>query len=341
MLSVCKLNYSLIPCTLLMGLVGCTTSQPETLTPLDNRPLVVATTSILCDLTEQLAQETINLQCLLGPGVDPHVYQPTPEDRQAIDQAQLILYGGYNFDASLIKLIEASNNPTPKIAVHEQAVSQPLMGKEHDHGHDHEHQHEHEENRDQVTENVPDPHIWHNADNGIKIVQVISQQLETLQPNYTQQYQTNQRQITQELTEIHNWIKEQIATIPVGQRKLVTTHDALGYYVNAYDLTFEGALEGFSTEESPTASRVSELVKEVKKTQVPTIFTENTVNPQLIETVAKEANIKVAEQPLYTDGLGETGTRGDSYQKMLISNTKTIVTGLGGTYQSFESKVIN
>ncbi|ACB50834.1 Mn2+/Zn2+ family ABC transporter, periplasmic binding protein [Crocosphaera subtropica ATCC 51142] len=332
MLSLFKLSHPLIPCTLLMGLVGCTTSEPEAVTPTDNRPLVVATTSILCDLTEQLAQETINLQCLIGPGVDPHVYQPTPEDRQAIDKAQLILYGGYNFDASLIKLIEASNNAAPKIAVHEQAVSQPLMGKEHDHGHQHEHQHEH----DHLTETVPDPHIWHNANNGIKIVQVISQQLETLQPNYTEQYEINQRQITQELAAIHSWIKEQIATIPVRQRKLVTTHDALGYYVNAYDLTFEGALEGFSTEESPTASRVSELVKDVKKTQVPTIFTENTVNPKLIETVAKEANVKVSQQKLYTDGLGQKGTTGDSYQKMLISNTQTIVTGLGGNYQPFQ-----
>ncbi|EAZ94285.1 metal ABC transporter solute-binding protein, Zn/Mn family [Crocosphaera chwakensis] len=334
MLSLFKLNYSLLPCTLLMGLVGCATSQPEAVTPTDNRPLVVATTSILCDLTEQLAQETINLQCLLDPGVDPHLYQPTPEDRQAIDKAQLILYGGYNFDASLIQLIEASNNSAPKIAVHEQAVSQPLMGKEHNHDHNH----NHEENRDQVTENLPDPHIWHDANNGIKIVQVITQTLETLQPDQAEQYQNNQVKMTEKLTAIDNWIKEQIATIPVRQRKLVMTHDALGYYVNAYNLTFEGALEGFSTEESPTASRVSELVKEVKKTQVPTIFTENTINPKLIETVAKEANVKVAQQQLYTDGLGETGTSGDSYQKMLISNTQTIVIGLGGTYQPFQSR---
>lgn len=334
MLSVFKLSYRLMPCTVLMGLVGCTISQPEASTPMDNLPLVVATTSVLCDLTEQLAQETIDLKCLLGSGVDPHVYQPTPEDRQAIDKAQLILYGGYNFDASLIKLIEASNNAAPKIAVHEQAVPKPLMGKEHSH----EHEHEHQEHQDQVTENVPDPHVWHDANNGIKMVQVITQQLGTLQPNKVEQYQNNQVKLTEELAAIHSWIKEQIATIPVGQRKLVTTHDALGYYVNAYDLTFEGALEGFSTEESPTASRVSELVKDVKKTKVPTIFTEYSINPKLIEAVAKEANVNVSPQQLYTDGLGGKGTGGDSYQKMLISNTKTIVTGLGGTYQSFKTQ---
>ncbi|MEA5536352.1 metal ABC transporter solute-binding protein, Zn/Mn family [Crocosphaera sp. XPORK-15E] len=329
------LSQKLIPCALIIGLVSCTTTQPQdsnqTFSTQENRPLVVATTSVLCDLTSQVAQETINLKCLVGAGVDPHVYQPTPEDRQAIDQAQLILYGGYNFDASLIKLINASNNSAPKIAVHEQAVTQPLMGKEHNHGHEQEHLH-------QATESVPDPHVWHDGKNGIKMVQVISQQLGTLQPNYLQQYETNQRQISQELTAIHTWIKEQIATIPVEQRKLVTTHDALGYYVNAYDLAFEGALGGFSTEESPTAARVRELVKDVEKTKVPTIFAETSINPKLIQTVAKEAKVKVSEEKLYTDGLGEAGTTGDSYQKMLISNTQTIVTGLEGNYQPFQPK---
>lgn len=328
------LSHKLIFCTLVMGLMGCPTSQPQgsnlTSSPQENRPLVVATTSVLCDLTHQVAQETINLNCLVGAGGDPHVYQPTPKDRQEIDKAQLILYGGYNFDVSLIKLIEASNNPAPKIAVHEQAVSNPLMGKEHDHGHEEHHQ--------EATETVPDPHVWHDANNGIKMVQVISQQLATLQPHYTKQYKTNERKITQELTSIHTWIQDQIATIPIEQRKLVTTHDALGYYVKAYDLAFEGALGGFSTEESPTAARVRELVKDVEKTKVPTIFAETTINSKLIQTVAKEAKVKVAEETLYTDSLGKTGTTGETYQKMLISNTKTIVTGLGGKYTEFSQK---
>ncbi|ACK64855.1 periplasmic solute binding protein [Rippkaea orientalis PCC 8801] len=333
MLSPFTLRSKLIACALMMGLVSCATPEPQGSNAAtekeDNLPLVVATSSILCDLTQQLAQETIQLKCLVGAGVDPHVYQPTPEDRQAIDAAQLILYGGYNFDASLIKLIKASNNSAPKIAVHEQAVPNPLMGKEHDHGEEEEHSHK-------ASEKVADPHIWHDAKNGIKMVEVIAQQLKNLQPNQSKKYQNNQEKIATELTLIDRWIKEQITTIPAEKRKLVTTHDALGYYVNAYDLEFEGALEGFSTEESPTAARVSELVKEIKKTKVPTIFAESSINPKLMTTVAKEANVKVSEANLYTDGLGESGTRADTYQKMLIENTQTIVTGLGGNYQSFQ-----
>ncbi len=335
-----SLSKSFISSTLLIGLISCTTAQESDNTPSttnsDNRPLVVATTSILCDLTEQIAQESVNLKCLVGAGIDPHVYQPTPEDRQAIDAAGLIFYGGYNFDESLIKLVKATSNSAPKIPVHEQAVPQPLMGNSHEHEHEDEHEHSEEDNHEhEVNETVPDPHVWHDPENGIAMIKVISQELQKLQPVETQQYQENAKSLQEEITAIDNWISTQIATIPPEKRKLVTTHDALGYYVRAYGLKFEGAIGGFSTEESPTAAKISELVKEIKKTNVLTIFAESSVNPKLIETVAKEAQVKVSTRELFADGLGEKETEGATYQKMLIANTQTIVEGLGGNYTAF------
>ncbi|MBR8827894.1 MAG: zinc ABC transporter substrate-binding protein [Gomphosphaeria aponina SAG 52.96 = DSM 107014] len=311
-------SKSLMGSALLMGLVGI--SSPSTA---DDRPLVVATTDILCDLTEQIAQETVNLQCLVNAGVDPHVYQPTPDDRRAIDAADLVLYAGYNFEPSLIKLVDATSNSAPKVAVNELAVPQPLMGSAHDH---------------EAEETVPDPHVWHDPKNGIAMVNVIAQELENLQPDFAQKYQENANFINAEITQIESWIAGQIATIPPEKRKLVTTHDALGYYVNAYELEFEGALSGLSTDESPTAARVGELITEVKESNVPTIFAETSVNPKLIETVAREANVKVSERELYADGLGEKGADGDSYQKMLIANTQTIVEGLGGSFTEFQAE---
>jgi len=166
-------------------------------------------------------------------------------------------------------------------------------------------------------------------------VGVITEGLTQLQPNLGEKYQTRSNDIKTELGKIDQWIKVQIATIPPEKRKLVTNHDALGYYVAAYGIDFQGALSGLSTEESPSAGTVGNLVKEIKKTQVPTIFAESSVNPKLIETVAKEANVQVSTQELYADGLGEKGTEGESYKKMLISNTKAIVEGLGGQYTGF------
>ncbi|HAG81104.1 MAG TPA: metal ABC transporter substrate-binding protein, partial [Cyanobacteria bacterium UBA12227] len=324
--------------TLLMGVVGCSSPPPQapatsSVVPdagSQSRPSVVATTSILCDLTKQVAGETINLKCLVGPGVDPHLYQPKPEDRKAMDSANLIFYAGYDFDPSLVKLVKATSNPVPKIAVHEVAVPQPILGETHDHGDE---KHAHAEG-----ETAPDPHIWHDAQNGIRMVETISNSLEKLTPNHTSLYENNAQKITLELQQIDTWIKSQIATIPPAQRKLVTTHDALGYYVKAYGLSFEGALGGFSTEEAPTAARVSELVKEIKSAGVPTIFAETTINPKLIERVAKEAKVKVSDRELFADGLGEPGKDGESYQEMLLANTRTVVEGLGGQYTPFAVK---
>lgn len=329
------LSQSIFTSTLLLGLIGYISKYPQnhvSYATSDDRPLVVATTSVLCDLTEQIAEETINLECLIDAGVDPHVYQPLPQDRQIIDSADLILYGGYNFEESVVKLIDATSNEAPKVPVFELAVPNPLMGEVHDHDHDHDHGEE---------ESVADPHVWHNPNNGIAMAEVISEELEQLQPDKASLYEENFQSIKVELTEIDQWIRTQITTIAPENRKLVTTHDALGYYIDAYNLEFEGALAGFNTEESPTATRVSELVKTIQASQVPTIFAENSVNPRLIETVAREANVKVSERELYADGLGEEGTDGDTYQKMLIANTKTIVEGLGGDYQPFYSQNVS
>ncbi|NJL80553.1 MAG: zinc ABC transporter solute-binding protein [Richelia sp. RM2_1_2] len=303
----------------------------NTSTTTGERPLVVATTSILCDLTKQVAAQTVDLKCLVGAGADPHTYQPKPEDRKAIEQANLVLYGGYNFEPSIIKLVQASTNTAPKVAVHEVAVPKPIIGEEHDHDHGG----EHSEEEKHSEEKAPDPHVWHNPQNGVQMVEAIRSNLEKVAPNNAELYAANTQKVTEEIKQIDSWIKQNIATIPANQRKLVTTHDALGYYTQAYNINYEGAIEGLSTEAEPTAARIAELSKEIKQEKVPTIFAESTHSSKLIERVAQEANVKVSPEKLYADGLGEPGTDADTYQKMLIANTKAIVDGLGGKYTAF------
>jgi manganese/iron transport system substrate-binding protein len=294
-------------------------------------PNVVATHSVLCDLTKIIAQNTIDLTCLIQPGVDVHVYKPTPQDRKAIEKAQLILYGGYNFEPELIKIINASNQAATKVAVHEVAVPQPLMGED---------DHHQAEEKSAKHELVPNPHIWHNTQNGIRMAEVIREQLTKLSPTNFNVYAANAHQLSDKLKQLDGWTKAQINTIPLKQRKLVTTHESLNYYANAYGLTIEGALQGLSTEEKPTALRVKELVTEIKNTGVPTIFIEATGNDKVIRTVAKEAKVKVAEQGLFVDSLGTPGSQGDTYIGMLTSNTCTITTGLGGKCTAFPGNTL-
>ncbi|WP_366944850.1 zinc ABC transporter substrate-binding protein [Chamaesiphon sp. GL140_3_metabinner_50] len=309
-------------------LAGCTTpnKQPiaasptasETVTtPAANTdsPKVVVTNTVLCDLTKQIAASSVNVVCLLAPGSDPHVYKLTPEARQSIEDAKLVLYGGYNLEPELIKAIKATSNPAPKIAVHEVAVPQPQKFEE-------------------DGKSTTDPHVWHNAQNGIKIAETIEANLEKLVPAQAATYKQNTQKLTLEIGQLDTWIKSQVNTIPTAKKVLFTTHDALGYYSKAYGIPV-AALEGLSTEEKPNAARAKELIGKIKKALVPTIFAELTLNPKLITTIAQEAKVKVAAQEIYADGLGEVTSPGGTYQKMLASNTKTIVEGLGGKYTHF------
>jgi manganese/iron transport system substrate-binding protein len=310
------------------------------------KPKVVATTSILCDMAKKIAEDTIDLTCLLKPGIDGHVYEPVPSDRKAIETAQLILYSGYDFEPNLIKLIESTSNPAPKIAVGELAVTKPLIGEDHHEGKEHQddqdaHAHDKDASKTAQKEEShshagePDPHVWQSAANGAKMAAIVQTQLAKIAPNQASLYTKNAQALKTELTAIDTWIKAQIATIPAAHRKLVTTHDAMGYFSKAYGIPVEGALKGISTDEKPTPTRVKELVDEVRESGVPMVFAETSVNPKLLEAVAKEANVKMAEQELYADGLGEAGSAAETYPKMLMANTRAIVEGLGGTYTPF------
>ncbi|MBD2438177.1 metal ABC transporter solute-binding protein, Zn/Mn family [Nostoc sp. FACHB-110] len=329
MLNKLLLNISLraVFVALVFGFVGCanqaasntftqTSKVDETL------PNVVATTSVLCDLIKQVAENTVNLSCLIPPGTNPYSYEPTPSDRQAIEQANLIFYNGYNFEPNLIKIIKSTNNNAPKIAVAQVAVPKPQRFIE---------------NRQKVI----DPHVWHNAKNGITMVDIISKNLNQLVPNNADIYKNNTKQINNELTQLDSWIKTRIATIPNEKRKLITSHNALAYYAKAYSIPLLGVVAGVNRENNLTNTQLNNLVKNLRKTEIPTIFTETTNNSQLIQSVAQAAEVKVSERGLYTDGLGEPKSDGDTYQKMLEANTRTIVEGLGGTYLIFQPQVSN
>ncbi|WP_414518891.1 metal ABC transporter solute-binding protein, Zn/Mn family [Nostoc sp. PCC 9305] len=317
--------FPVILAALTIGFVGCrnqavSTTFTQTNTQInENLPQVVATTSVLCDLTRQVAGNTVNLTCLISPTADPQFYKPKPEDRKAIEQANLILYNGYNFEPNLIKLIKATKNPTPKIAVAQLAVPKPQKFQA-------------------GGKNIADPHVWHNTKNAIRMVEVINSNLRKLQSSDAEAYSSNTKKITNELTQLDSWIKSRIASIPTKERKLVTTSDALSYYTKAYRIALTGGLQSINTNEKLTAERVSNLATNIKRSKVSTIFAEVEINPNLIQSVAREAEVNISYRKLYTEGLGESGSDADTYQKMMIANTRTIVEGLGGTYLMFETK---
>lgn len=274
------------------------------------QPKVVVTNTIIGDLTAKVAADKVNLVSLLRPGDDPHVYEPTPQDSRALESAQLVLYNGYNLEPGIIRMMESTSRQGKRVAVGE--VAKPLTLSKN-------------------GETVPDPHVWGDVKNAILMVGKIRDELAGVSPENKALFTKNAEQLITELKKLDNAIAQQIQTIPPQNRRLVTTHDAFQYYGKAYGIEILGTLIGISTEEQPSAQTVKNLVTMIQKSRVPTIFAETTLNPDLIKTVAQEANVKLAATPLYSDSIDVRGSRGDSYIKMMQENTKTIVEGLGGT----------
>jgi ABC-type Zn uptake system ZnuABC Zn-binding protein ZnuA len=293
-MSLVKKFILLIGC---LGLWGCTKQESGS--------EIVTSFSVLCNLVEQLGEET---RCLIRPDRDPHTYEGTPQDRQEIETAGIIFYGGLNFEPSIIKMVEATNSKGVKVPTFERANIK-------------------------IVEN--DPHVWHDVKNGIELLELITEILKQNKPDRAEFYEQNRQKLTKELEQLDRWIKVQIDTIPPDQRRLVTTHDAFSYYSRAYGLKVEGTLLGFSTEEEPTAKQVKNLIDRVKKSGILTIFAELTSNDKVLRNIAKEAGVKISDRVLIADGIGKSGTPEGSYQGMLIYNTCTIVAGLGGKCSPF------
>jgi len=306
----------------MVGLFGCgnktinTTYNTTNNNINNNLPFVVATNSVICDLTKQVAGDTINLICLIPPGINPINYKPIPEDNQAIKNADLVLYHGYNFEPGLIKTIEEIKKPKLKIAVAKTVGVNLIKIRK---------------NGKQIVE----PHIWHNANNTIKIVKTINSSLVKLAPRNKNIYNRNTKRVTQEINQINNWIKGRLATIPDKNRKLITTNSAMIYYVKAYDIPYSVNLGNVKNLEKSTDTKIRNLAKDIQKAKVPTIFADTNTNPNLLAPVATAAKVRVSQKPLYINGLGEAGSDGETYQKMMTTNTRIIVEGLGGTYLKF------
>ncbi len=301
----------------LLGLYlsACGTSEGKIDSRNDGKPNVVTTSTVINDWTQKVGGDEIELTGILQPGADPHVYEPVPKDSIAFEKADLIIYNGYNLEPGLIKMMNASGVKARKLPVGE--VVKPLQ-------------------LEKAGKTVPDPHVWGNVENAIAMVDSIRDTLIELSPEDKAEFTQNAAEFTEQLQQLHTWTRSQVQTIPENNRRLVTTHDAFQYYSQAYGLEVFGTLIGISTEEQPSAQTVRNLADSIRNTGVPAIFAETTINPALIKTVAQESGAKLAPRSLYSDSIGAPGSDGDSYIKMIMTNTRTIVEALGGKSTPFE-----
>jgi zinc/manganese transport system substrate-binding protein len=279
------------------------------------KPKVIATISIIGDWAHQIGGDDIDLTTLVGPDGDPHEYQPVPADSLKLTQANVILENGFGLEPWLDKLCNSANTNATRVVITRgiEARHAPASEGERPYGKD----------------DDRDPHAWQNVKNAIIMVNNIRDALIQADPTHTDDYKSRADAYDKQLADLDAYVAQQIESIPPNRRKLVTSHDAFGYFGQRYGVDISrSALESVTTEAAdPSAKQIAEVIEQIKASKVPVIFLENIQNPKLINQIASEANVKVGP-PLYSDALGQPGTDGDTYLKMIRYNVDTLVKSL-------------
>jgi manganese/iron transport system substrate-binding protein len=276
---------------------------------------VVATTNIVGDVVKQVGGQHIDLTILMGIGVDPHSYVPTPADTAAIHDAHVVFANGVGLETNLEEMLASAGGDAALIYISQGLEHQPAGGASE------ENEHEHGDEEEEL-----DPHTWFDVNNVIHWVEKIEQALSRLDPANAEAYRANAKAYTAELEALDTWVAEQVATIPESNRKLVTNHPAFGYFASRYGLEQVGAVYPISPSSEPSAQDIAALQDAIRAYGVPAIFTESTVNPKLAQQVAKDTGVRLVA--LYSGSLGEPGSGVESYIDLIRFDVKAIVDAL-------------
>lgn len=315
---------ALLALVLATGLISARTTAQETtpastvmFPPVDALPsatpradgalVVVATTPILADLTRQIGGERLDVRSILPPNADPHDFDAKPEDVVGVEDAGLIVEHGLHLDAWAADLIDNAETDAPVVVA---TTGVPTIASDED-GFD-----------------EGDPHVWFDPTNVKIMVDGIAAGLISVDGEGTASYEARRDAYKVQLDALDQAIAANIATIPAQRRKLVTNHDAFGYFVRRYGLTFVGSVvPSLDSRAEPSAKETAELIEKIKAEGVPAIFTESSINPSLEEELASEAGVKVISN-LYGDTLGDADSGADTYIAMMQTDTRLIVEGL-------------
>jgi len=264
----------------------------------------IATISIIGDVVKNVAKDAVDLKEFVGPNGDAHEYEPTSEDAVALSKADIVFENDLHLEHWLDKLYVASGSKAKRVIVSTGVVSLTMA------------------DNPQET----DPHAWQNVGNMIIYTQNVRDALIALDPASKTKYENDASAYIAQLKALDKWVEEQVASIPADKRKLVTNHDALGYFARCYGFKIIGAVIPSATTEAadPSAQQTAQLLDIIKASGVHAIFPENMANAKLSEALSREAGVAVAPE-LYTDALGSPGTDGDTYLKMIRHNVEVLV----------------
>jgi len=270
---------------------------------------VVASFSILGDLVRNVGGERIELAVLVGPNSDAHVYAPTPADARTVGEAKVVFVNGLGLEGWMTRLVKAAGAKAPAIVV-SKGIKPLRMEDEHNAG--------------RMT---TDPHAWQSVGNARTYVGNIRDGLIAADPAGKSVYEANAKAYLARLDALEREVLAAIAKISADRRRIITTHDAFGYFAAAYGVEFI-APAGVSTEAEPSAKAVATIIDQIKQQKIPAVFLENVSDPRLIQQIARETGAKVGGT-LYSDALSAPGGPAASYIEMMRNNIRQLGQALG------------
>lgn len=278
---------------------------------------IVTTTGMIADVARQIGGECVEVEALMGPGVDPHLYEARASDIERLRSADAILHNGFALEGQLGSVLSKLGKRKLTLAVAPASVAedQVMMADE--------------------DENYGvDPHLWMDPGRWVQIVPTITQTLQQVAPDCGDAMSRRAEAYEAELNALDQWVDRSIATIPEKRNTLVTAHDAFGYFGDAYDINVIG-IQGISTDSEPAIADIRNVVDTVIEHDIPSIFVESTISRRTVEAVVEGAarqghELQIGAE-LYSDAMGERDTEAGTYIGMLRVNTEAITKGLGGT----------
>ena len=263
---------------------------------------VVATFSILADLVKNVGGDRVEVAALVGPNSDTHVFSPTPADAKKLAGAKVVVVNGLGLEGWMTRLVKASGTKAPTF-VASTGIKSRNMEDEHHPG-----------------QMVTDPHAWQSIANVKIYVANIRDGLSKADPAGKSAYEANAKAYLAKLDALEQEVKAAIGKIPADHRRIITTHNAFGYFGGAYGMEFISP-EGVSTDSEASAKDVAKIIAQIRKQKIPAVFMENITDPRLMQQIAKETGAKVGGT-LYSDALSDPGGPAATYIDMMRSNIR-------------------
>lgn len=296
--------WALLLCLLLVccGCSGKSGSQTEKIP-------VLATTGMIADAARIVGGDQVEVTALMGPGVDPHTYQPTPRDSSRLQNAKIVFYNGLHLEGKMVETFEALARKQKVVAISRGIPKEKLLSW-------------------QGSTQSHDPHIWFDVGLWKSTVETIAAVYSEVDPAHAAQYAENSRRYLAELDQLDEYCKKRTAELDPSHRVLVTSHDAFHYFGRAYGFEVVG-IQGISTETEANSKDVTDTIDLIRKRKLKAIFPEDSVPPKIITEVSKDTGVKLADK-LYSDALGAPDSPAGTYTGMIRTNIDTIIGALKG-----------